>query len=261
MTGAYVTDNGGESWRMFNLGTDVDAFAFDPSNPDVMYAGTAALWQSRDRGHTWRMLFPDPAKNTRELMIGDHADYVLQSDDPLYARPGQRMSVQAIAVDPRGAVTIAVSGGRVFRGSADGGFIVTSGDGKTWKLVRPLPPEGVLALSIDTAGRVAVVTESHVFRQTATGWDEHPGPSSGTIHSAGLGFDPEGHVAVLAATGAAERNPQMDILWASKDGGSYLGRRPTRSTRTWRRSASHHGSVRSRCRRSTPASPMPASRS
>ncbi len=220
MTGAYVTDNGGESWRMFNLGTDVDAFAFDPSNPDVMYAGTAALWQSRDRGHTWRMLFPDPAKNTRELMIGDHADYVLQSDDPLYARPGQRMSVQAIAVDPRGAVTIAVSGGRVFRGSADGGFIVTSGDGKTWKLVRSLPPEGVLALSIDTAGRVAVVTESHVFRQTATGWDEHPGPSSGTIHSAGLGFDPDGHVAVLAATGAAERNPQMDILWASKDGGA-----------------------------------------
>ena len=85
MTGAYVTDNGGESWRMFNLGTDVNAFAFDPSNPDVMYAGTAALWQSRDRGRTWRMVFPDPVKNTRELMIGDHADYVLQSDDPLYA--------------------------------------------------------------------------------------------------------------------------------------------------------------------------------
>ena len=42
MTGAYVTDNGGESWRMFNLGTDVDAFAFDPSNPDVMYSGNRA---------------------------------------------------------------------------------------------------------------------------------------------------------------------------------------------------------------------------
>ena len=221
MTGAYVTDNGGESWRMFNLGTDVNAFAFDPSNPDVMYAGTAALWQSRDRGRTWRMVFPNPAKNTRELMIGDHADYVLQSDDPLYARAGQRMAVQAIAVNAAGAVTIAVSGGRVFRGSSEGGFIVSSEDGTTWKRVRALPGEAVLALDLDQAGRIAVVTEHHVFRQTAASWDEHEGPASGAIHAAGLGFDASGRASVIAATGAADgRAADADALWASNDGGA-----------------------------------------
>src|SRR3954447_10681825 len=40
MTGAYLTEDGGGSWRMFNLGTDVSSFAFDSSNPDVIYAGT-----------------------------------------------------------------------------------------------------------------------------------------------------------------------------------------------------------------------------
>ena len=100
-------------------------------------------------------------------MVGDHADYVLQSDDPLYARAGQRMAVQAIAVNAAGAVTIAVSGGRVFRGSSEGGFIVSSDDGTTWKRVRALPGEAVLALALDQVGRIAVVTEHHDLRGAA----------------------------------------------------------------------------------------------
>ena len=131
------------------------------------------------------------------------------------------MSVQAIAVTPSGTVTIAVSGGRVFRGSSEGGFIVTSEDGVTWKRVRALPPEGVLALAVDRAGRVAVVTEHHVFRQTATGWDEHRGPSADAMHAAGLGFDPSGAVSILAATGAPEGGAKRpDILWTTRDGGA-----------------------------------------
>src|SRR5262245_25728963 len=43
MTGSYITYDGGKSWRMFNLGTGVSAFGFDPSNPDVIYAGTRVL--------------------------------------------------------------------------------------------------------------------------------------------------------------------------------------------------------------------------
>jgi hypothetical protein len=119
MTGAYIIEDGGESWRMFNLGTGVSSFAFDPTDANVIYAGTAALWRSSDRGRTWRMMFADPARHTRALFIGDHADYVLRSNDPLYAiADDERMSIQAIAVAPDGSVTIAMSGGGVFRGSS-----------------------------------------------------------------------------------------------------------------------------------------------
>src|SRR4051795_4534120 len=40
MTGAYITYDGGESWRMINLGSVVSSFAFDPVHPDVIYAAT-----------------------------------------------------------------------------------------------------------------------------------------------------------------------------------------------------------------------------
>src|SRR5436190_9593665 len=48
MTGAYVTADAGNSWRMFHLGWVVDAFAFDPRDARVIYAGTGALWRSED---------------------------------------------------------------------------------------------------------------------------------------------------------------------------------------------------------------------
>lgn len=52
MTGAYITKDGGSSWREFNLRTGVSAFAFDPVRANVMYAGSfsAGLFRSDDGG-------------------------------------------------------------------------------------------------------------------------------------------------------------------------------------------------------------------
>ena len=72
MTGAYITLDGGLSWRMFSLRTVVDTLAFDPSDPKVIYAGNAALWRSDDTGRSWSMVFPDPARQTVEHQLGDH---------------------------------------------------------------------------------------------------------------------------------------------------------------------------------------------
>src|SRR5690349_4318102 len=52
MTGAYITHDGGKSWRMFNLRGVVQFFVFDPLKRDVLYAQADGLWRSQDNGET-----------------------------------------------------------------------------------------------------------------------------------------------------------------------------------------------------------------
>ena len=56
MTGAYITHDGGRSWRMFNLRGVIRFFVFDPSFPGVIYAQNNNLWRSRDNGATWSLV-------------------------------------------------------------------------------------------------------------------------------------------------------------------------------------------------------------
>ena len=100
MTGAYITADGGESWRMFSLGAPPAAFAFDPKDKDVIYATTAALWRSRDAGRTWTMVYPDPDQNTVVHAWTDHADFVITTDDPAYAGSGRDVDVHTVGDRP-----------------------------------------------------------------------------------------------------------------------------------------------------------------
>lgn len=74
MTGAYISHDGGSSWRMFNLGDRTRFFVFDPVDAKVIYAKTAAippvmandrpittpgLFRSVDAGNTWRLVCSD----------------------------------------------------------------------------------------------------------------------------------------------------------------------------------------------------------
>ena len=81
MTGAYISEDGGKSWRMFNLRSPVKFFAFDPLDPQVIYAGAEVLWRSADRGRTWSLVYPSDS-GARIIMPDDHA-----SPQVLY-RPG-----------------------------------------------------------------------------------------------------------------------------------------------------------------------------
>jgi photosystem II stability/assembly factor-like uncharacterized protein len=107
MTGAYLTEDGGASWRMVNFGTTVRFFAFDASRPRVVYAQTNRLWRSDDGGRAWKVVYPADAS---VALDGDHADERALSPDP---------PIDALAADGdtlwaamRGALQRSTDGGR-----------------------------------------------------------------------------------------------------------------------------------------------------
>lgn len=95
MTGSYITHDGGKTWKELNFKVQAGAFAFDPVNKGVVYAGGTGLYRSEDNGDKWRLIFPDPAHVTGEIAEGDHAEHAFVTND---GWPGGK--VKAIAVDP-----------------------------------------------------------------------------------------------------------------------------------------------------------------
>jgi len=89
MTGCFISHDGGGSWRMFNLGDHAWFFVFDPVDPKVIYAKTAAvpeqlqgdrpfsapaLFRSTDSGKTWRVVRADSSDGAITALAVDPAD-------------------------------------------------------------------------------------------------------------------------------------------------------------------------------------------
>ncbi len=191
MTGSYISLDGGESWRMFNLRGVTTAFAFDPNTPGVIYAGSAILWRSEDNGKTWSVILPDPEKNTVERMPDDHAAPVISTDDPAYPRGHY---VRSITVDPNDSNRLYVAfTGRspvdTARQPREGTIILASNDrGRTWARLRELPGEIVhLVYALPGKPGVNVVAASGVHTWNGREWQRFAGPGSGRIQSASAG--------------------------------------------------------------------------
>jgi len=101
MTGSYISQDGGESWRMFNLGNRTEFFVFDPVDPKVIYAKTvgppavmskdrplslAGLWRSTDAGRTWRLVRADPRTIPDGARIRPAGDLMALAVDPADSR-------------------------------------------------------------------------------------------------------------------------------------------------------------------------------
>jgi hypothetical protein len=128
MTGAYITHDGGRSWRMFNLRGVVRFFVFDPSLPRVIYAQNDNLWRSRDNGATWNLVWPVASSIQGILMASDHGDEsIVSAHNPLD-------TITALAIDPHDSNHLYASAG----GTSPGLF--ESGDaGLRWTRTVDLP--------------------------------------------------------------------------------------------------------------------------
>lgn len=156
MTGGYITHNGGQSWRMFNLRSDITAFAFDPVNPHRIYAAGAALWRSDNNGRTWRMIFPNPSKNTIEHQNGDHGDYSLTSKDKNYVS-GLEISQIAISQSPFGPATLHIAFSDPQTDETT--LLASKDDGLTFQKERTFPSEDLILLSYTGSGLLAIAPE------------------------------------------------------------------------------------------------------
>jgi photosystem II stability/assembly factor-like uncharacterized protein len=215
MTGAYLTGDGGASWRMVNFGAVPTAFAFDPSNPRVIYAGAGAVYRSEDAGRTWRMALPDPAKNTVAKAIGDHGDRVLFTDDPVFPGSGRSVTVHAIAVDEGdpGRVFAAASAADspVPGAPASPTLLVGSTDGgRTWSRLAPFASERVFALRASggaRAPRVIAIAETGAYEGPGPSLAHTPAPGGARFTSGSLGRDPRSGLVFAYATRALVPGP------------------------------------------------------
>jgi photosystem II stability/assembly factor-like uncharacterized protein len=214
MTGAYISENAGNSWRQFGLRTPVRFFAFDPLDPQVIYAGAEVLWRSADRGRTWSLVYPSD-DGVRFIMPDDHA-----GPEVLTAH-GPAGYVEALAIDPADSqslfATIREAGGVALYVSAD--------RGAHWQRAADLPGGGRRILIDPHSPRsdrtLYVLGDNSVAVRKSGQWTQRPAPAG--VRQAidmSAGFSAAGELIIYMVTGGGRRSGSPRGLWISLDGGS-----------------------------------------
>jgi photosystem II stability/assembly factor-like uncharacterized protein len=208
MTGAYLTLDGGAAWRMFNLGAVPMAFAFDPSRPSTLYAGADAVYRSDDTGRTWRMLLPDPARNTVARAISDHGDRVFFTEDPAYPGSGRDVTVHAMVVDAgdsnRVYVALSAADSPIPGTPASPTLLLASSDGgRAWSRATVFAAERIFALWADGGGshpQVRAIGETGLYEGAGAAWQRFAAPGGARFSSGSFGRDPRSGLVFAYAT-------------------------------------------------------------
>jgi photosystem II stability/assembly factor-like uncharacterized protein len=222
MTGAYISKDGGTSWRMFNLGTGVNGLYFDPADPNVVYGYNVGLWRSEDCAATWKLVWPNPTANVVEHLREDHANYSLSSEDPSY--PSLNCHITAMAVDPGDKNRLCL----VYRDRQRSTFICASEDfGRSWDLLKAIGKETVRTAWYGPA--LCVLTDTGIHAKDGRDWAHRPGPTRGRI-VIGCSGNAQGNGGRLIYAGSADlpgeeqahRKMATDLHVSADDGETWV---------------------------------------
>jgi photosystem II stability/assembly factor-like uncharacterized protein len=218
MTGAYISNDGGETWRMFNARSTVSFFVFDPVDANVIYSYRQGLMRSADGGKTWNLVFPDPANVDRNAIT---------DGDTIATKDGTRERISALAVDPADSKTLYTARSQ--------GFWVSTDWGKTWKRNGELP-DGGQAIYVDPKSpkgdrTVYVIGAASASVREGGKWTRHEAPKGVEAFryvSGGFGGDGKG-LTIYVVAGArrrrgAETAEGASGVYRSADGGATWGR-------------------------------------
>jgi photosystem II stability/assembly factor-like uncharacterized protein len=188
MTGAYISRDGGKSWRMFNLRGVVQFFVFDPMDKDVIYAEATGLWRSQDQGETWILVYPRPASIKGVKMSSDH------SDEDIIAEPNPLGSITAMAIDPGDSKILYVAAGDRRKGTSS--LFLSRDRGQSWTKEADLPE---LAKRVwvnpgsPAGGRTLLIAGAHfIAEKTPSGLQKISAPSAMAITDISVGFTKDG---------------------------------------------------------------------
>ena len=113
----FASEDGGETWRQFNLREVPRYFVFDPNDANVIYVGVGApgTFRSNDRGRTWSQFDPAPASLDRIALLDDEADAFILTGRG-YVEP-----LSALVVDPADSNILYGAAGPELRKTVDAG--------------------------------------------------------------------------------------------------------------------------------------------
>ncbi|MHC4395328.1 MAG: VPS10 domain-containing protein [Planctomycetota bacterium] len=226
MTGAYVSHDGGTTWRMFNLQTGITDFAFAEGEPDTIYAATngslhsedrgklnSGLFRSEDRGGRWRLIYPAPKTVKTEGWL--------------------KGTVSKIRIDPANSdnIYIGVSPLRRFMGRdrsrsrVSAQLMVSTNRGKSWRLLARLPGRSVHAILPGSwwgkEDEVIVFTERGGVRvSTESGEKSNVSLPVKSISGADGGSGPEGSVLYVLSGMRQAATRVVGGIYRSTDGGA-----------------------------------------
>jgi photosystem II stability/assembly factor-like uncharacterized protein len=234
MTGAYLSEDGGNSWRLFDLRHPVSFFAFDPADAQVIYAGAGVLWRSTDGGKTWALVFPPPQSVKGLTMPDDHASPIVETSE------GPAESATALAVDPTDSKTLFLA----TSGHGEGALYVSTDRGTTWRPTAALPGPArkvyVDARSPHSDRTIYVVGTNSVTVRKSGRWRQYEPPISVTeFRDVSAGFSPQGQLMIYAVSEARKHGQALaGGILISRDGGAtwqqateaFLGAHPSGSS-------------------------------
>ena len=223
MSQSFVTYNGGESWRMFNLRGMVHFYVFDPGDSNTVYASSIGLFRSLDKGNTWNLIYPDPSEIKGIVSKGDEAnEYLITSDST-------NREVLAFAIDPGDSkklyAAICVNG--------ETGFYHSEDAGARWRKEKALEDGAKNIFVVPSSppeNRTLYITGNNTVAERINGtWKLNKGPAGVRMLTeyAG-GFDQKQNKFILYATsGKSYFNPEGDKsgIYYSEDGGKSWANR------------------------------------